>query len=240
MIEHMSGPDDPRRVYAVGDVHGRLDLLDRMIGMINRDLAERGAAGCLVVTLGDHVDRGPESRGVIERLSSGPFDAPYRGLRGNHEDLLLSFLRSPRDADVWRRNGGLETLHSYGVPTRDLMRGRGFDEAAAAFADALPEAHRRFLADLAPAVMTDRLFLCHAGVRPGVALDNQDPHDLAWIRQEFLVSDRDFGRLVVHGHTPVPEPEIRHNRINVDTGAFATGRLTCAVIEGGEFRLLNT
>jgi serine/threonine protein phosphatase 1 len=240
MIEELTGAENPRRIYAIGDIHGRLDLLDAMIALVDADLRRHGSDGCLVVTLGDHVDRGPDSRGVVERLVGQPFLAPSRAIRGNHEDLLLAFLVAPSEAELWRRNGGLETLHSYGVPTRELMRGRGVEEAARAFAEALPPSHRSFLESLPSAIMTDRHFLCHAGVRPGVALSDQSAYDLAWIRHDFLNSEADFGRLVVHGHTPVPEADIRGNRINVDTGAFATGHLTCAVLDDSPVRVLVT
>lgn len=230
---------EPGRVYVVGDIHGRSDLLDSMIGKIGRDLAGYPAAEALIVTVGDYVDRGPDARGVIDRLTANPFSANFVALKGNHEALLESFLRDPSVADQWRRLGGLETLHSYGIDVAPLMRGRNYDGAATAFGAALPHTHIAFLASLRTSLTVGGFFLCHAGVRPGIPLGRQDEHDLLWIRDEFLGSRMDFGKIVVHGHTPVEEPEIRRNRINIDTGAFMTGRLTCAVLEGDELRFLT-
>lgn len=229
---------EPDRVYAIGDIHGRRDLLDKMIEAIARDLDRHPAPTALTVTVGDYVDRGSDSRGVIERLRENPFATPFVALRGNHESLLEEFLRDPSIADYWRRLGGLETLHSYGVDVAPLMRGRGHDEAAAALRAALPPSHVAFLASLRLTYSAGRYFFCHAGVRPGVALERQREEDLLWIREEFLESRADFGKVVVHGHTPREAPELRPNRINVDTGAFMSGQLTCAVIEEPGVRFL--
>jgi serine/threonine protein phosphatase 1 len=238
-----SGPapnarQEPSRVYAIGDIHGRADLLDRMIEAIARDLAQRPTQTALTVTVGDYVDRGPDSRGVIERLTRNPFPSPLVALRGNHESIFEEFLRDPSIADYWRRLGGLETLHSYGVDVAPLMRGRGHEEAAAALRAALPQSHVTFLASLRLTHSVGRYFLCHAGVRPGVPLARQREEDLLWIREEFLDSRADFGKVVVHGHTPCEAPELRPNRINVDTGAFMSGQLTCAVLEDEGVRFL--
>jgi serine/threonine protein phosphatase 1 len=229
----------PSRLYVIGDIHGRLDLLERMIAMISRDLNTRPLDDCLTVTLGDYIDRGPESRGVIERLATNPFPTPFVALKGNHEDLLETFLADPPSADLWRRNGGLETLHSYGVDVGQLMRGRDYERTADTLRTAMPAAHLTFLAALPLTLTVGRYFLCHAGVRPGVPLPQQSEEDLLWIRDEFLYSTADFGKVVVHGHSPSWEPEHLHNRINVDTGAFMTGRLTCAVLEGNDVRFLT-
>ncbi|MGE0257749.1 MAG: metallophosphoesterase family protein [Alphaproteobacteria bacterium] len=220
----------PRRIYAVGDIHGRRDLLDRMIEKIRDDLRGFPVGDALTVTVGDYVDRGPDSRGVIERLAGNPFPTDYVALKGNHEDMLVRFLRDPSIGDPWSRNGGLETLHSYGIDVGSLMRGRGWEMAAAAFEKALPPTHWHFFASLRLCLSVGRYFFCHAGVNPGVPLTQQREDDLLWIRDEFLCDPTDFGQIVVHGHTPTPEPEIRPNRVNVDTGAFITGRLTCAVL----------
>jgi serine/threonine protein phosphatase 1 len=229
----------PSRVYAIGDIHGHSDLLDRMAVEIARDLSCHPTGETLTVTLGDYVDRGPDSRGVIERLSKNPFGMPFVALRGNHESLLEEFLRDPSIADYWRQLGGLETLHSYGVDVAPLMRGKGHDAAAEALRAALPQSHVAFLASLKSSVSVGRYFLCHAGVRPGVPLTRQREEDLLWIRDEFLDSRADFGKIVVHGHTPTAAPEVKPNRVNVDTGAFISGRLTCAVLEENSVRLLT-
>ncbi|MGA8401853.1 MAG: metallophosphoesterase family protein [Stellaceae bacterium] len=229
---------EPNRVYAIGDIHGRADLLDRMIAAIARDLAQRPVQTALTVTVGDYVDRGPDSRGVVERLTQNPFPTPFVALRGNHETIFEEFLRDPSVADYWRQLGGLETLHSYGVDVAPLMRGRGHEEAAAALRAALPQSHATFLASLRLTHSVGRYFFCHAGVRPGVPLARQREEDLLWIRDEFLDSRADFGKVVVHGHTPREAPELRPNRINVDTGAFMSGQLTCAVLEDDAVRFL--
>ena len=234
----MTTYDDETRLYVIGDVHGRLDLLDRVIGAIERDVAEHGDKA-LTVTLGDYIDRGPHSRGVIERLARNPFPTSYAALRGNHETLLTSFLADPAIGQHWRKLGGLETMASFGVPVQQMMLGRNFEEAAERLAAALTAEHVGFLDSLKLSLTVGRYFLCHAGVRPGVPLERQKEEDLLWIRDEFLGSAADFGKVVVHGHTPVAAPEVLKNRINIDTGAFATGRLTCIVLEEDRHRFLT-
>jgi serine/threonine protein phosphatase 1 len=227
------------RLYVIGDIHGRLDLLDQLIDAIKRDMDEYGN-DCLTVTLGDYIDRGPNSRGVLERLIANPFPTPYIALKGNHELLLESFLADPAVGEHWRRFGGLETLHSYGVSVSGLIVGKAYEEAADRLRDAMPAEHMSFLRSLKTSHSNDKYFFCHAGVRPGVPLERQRDEDLLWIRGEFLNSKMDFGKIVVHGHTPVEEPEVLPNRINIDTGAFATGHLTCVVLDKGGHRFLET
>jgi serine/threonine protein phosphatase 1 len=229
----------PDRLYVIGDIHGRADLLDRMILNIRHDLEVNPAGNCLTVTLGDYVDRGPDSRTVVERLIINPFPTKFIALKGNHEALLETFLSDASVADQWRRIGGLETLHSYGVNVGKLMRGKDYEAGAITFRALLPQTHLEFFASLKTSLTVGRYFLCHAGVRPGIPLTQQREDDLLWIRDEFLHSEADFGKIVVHGHTPTEEPEIFANRINIDTGAFMTGRLTCAVLEAGRVRLLT-
>src|SRR5262249_32202195 len=204
----------------IGDIHGRADLLDRMIGEIGSDLAARPAADSLVVTVGDYIDRGPNSRGVIERLLANPFPARFVPLKGNHELLLEEFLLNPDSAGHWRRLGGLGRMQSSGVAVDDVMRGREYLAAARALADAIPAPHFDFLDALRTSLTVGKYFICHAGVRPGVPLDRQSEDDLLWIRDEFLGSRADFGKIVVHGHTPAEKPELLPNRLNVDTGAL--------------------
>jgi serine/threonine protein phosphatase 1 len=231
---------DGGRAYVIGDIHGRADLLDQMVALISRDLEANPSSDCLTVTIGDYIDRGPDSRGVLERLSRNPFPMRFLALKGNHEALLESFLGEPSVAEHWRHLGGLETIHSYRVPVSELMVGKNYDDAAKALRAALPEEHLKFLASLQTSIIVGKYFLCHAGVRPGVPLEHQSVDDLLWIRDEFLSSTVDFGKIVVHGHTPTERPEVLPNRINIDTGAFVTGRLTCAVLEGGKHRFLTT
>jgi len=233
----MQNRDEAARLYVIGDIHGRLDLLDLMIAAIHRDA--KNTADCLIVTVGDYIDRGPDSRGVLDRLQANPFPGRYVALKGNHEALLEEFLRDPAVGVHWRRVGGFETLHSYGVPVEPLMTGKNFEQAVEQLNAALPPAHSQFFGSLKTSLDCGKYFLCHAGIRPGVAFDLQSEDDLLWIREEFLESTADFGKLVVHGHTPTVEPEVRPNRINIDTGAFATGRLTCVVLEDGRHRFLT-
>jgi serine/threonine protein phosphatase 1 len=224
----------------IGDIHGRSDLLDQVVEEIKRDLERSPVAEGLTVTLGDYVDRGPDSRGVLDRLARNPFPTRYIALKGNHEALFEAFLRDPTVASQWRRWGGLETLHSYGVPVAQVMVGKGFEEASNALRQSVPQEHFRFLGSLRFSLSLGDYFLCHAGVRPGIPLEHQQPEDLLWIREEFLNSRMSFGKVVVHGHTPTASPEVLPTRINIDTGAFATGRLTCLVLEGESRRFLST
>jgi len=246
-LQHRAAPTggqsitpEPRRIYAIGDIHGRRDLLDRMIDAICRDLKAYPVEHAVTVTLGDYVDRGPDSRRVVERLAKNPFPTDFVALKGNHEEMLTWFLRDPSVGGEWLRNGGLETLYSYGIDVGPLMRHRGYEAAAAAFQKTLPPTHMAFFASLRLALSIGKYFFCHAGVRPGVPIKYQREHDLLWIREDFLHDRTDFGKVVVHGHTPSPSPEIRPNRINIDTGAFITGRLTCAVLEADQPRFLST
>jgi serine/threonine protein phosphatase 1 len=239
IIGKVQNPNENTRVYVIGDIHGRLDLFDRLIDEIERDAEERGASS-LTVTLGDYIDRGPDSRGVLDRLLSNPFPGDYVALKGNHEALLETFLEDSAIGAHWRQLGGLETLRSFGVSIAATMVGKNYEEAAEQLRVALSPAHTKFLASLKTSLTVGRYFLCHAGIRPGVALERQRPQDLMWIRGEFLRSRLDFGKIVVHGHTPTAEPEVLPNRINIDTGAFATGRLTCVVLEGGSHRFITT
>ena len=226
----------PGRIYAIGDIHGRLDLLERAIAAIACDVSQHGPAA-LTVTVGDYIDRGPASRGVIDRLAENPFPTPLAALKGNHEDMLAGFLADPTAGPYWVENGGLATLRSYGVD----LSGEGpadFTVARDALLMALPPEHLDFLRGLKPSVCSGGYFFCHAGVRPGVPLNDQREEDLLWIRGPFLVSDADFGKVVVHGHTPVPKPEVRSNRVGIDTGAYFSDRLTCVALDGGPPRFL--
>jgi len=237
-MEQAQIPTENRRLYVIGDIHGRLDLLDRMIAAIERDVAEQGP-NCLIVTVGDYIDRGPKSRQVLDRLLKNPFPGEYIALKGNHEALLEDFLSDPKTGSHWQHLGGLETLHSFGIRVSPLIGGRNFEQAAQELRAALTPEQAKFIASLKMSLTAGRYFLCHAGVRPGVPLERQSDEDLLWIRDEFLDSDEDFGKIVVHGHTPTVEPQVKPNRINIDTGAFATGKLTCVVLEAGTRRFIT-
>ncbi|PPQ31660.1 hypothetical protein CCR94_08280 [Rhodoblastus sphagnicola] len=227
------------RLYVVGDVHGRLDLLTRLENEIERDL---GAAPSNVLTIfvGDYVDRGGDSRGVIEKLSSDEFCTRFCALRGNHEQVLLDFLSDASVLENWRKFGALETLHSYGVDISHVARGKGYDLARSSLIQRMPERHRQFLENTRLSFSSGDYYFCHAGARPGIALEHQSDEDLLWIRDDFLAFKGGFGKVVVHGHTPNPTVDMRKNRINVDTGAYASGVLTALVLEGETRRILST
>jgi serine/threonine protein phosphatase 1 len=225
------------RLYAVGDNHGRADLLDELATRIADDVAN-APAQAVTVFLGDYVDRGPASAAVVERLSRGDFPTPICALRGNHEEVLLRFLEDETVLESWREFGGLETLHSYGVNVANVMRGQGYDVAQKSFVQRLPEHHERFLRETRLTAAYGDYFFCHAGVRPGVPFDAQSAGDLLWIREEFLRYQGSWEKVVVHGHTPVARPDNRPRRINIDTGAYATSLLTALALEGEERRFL--
>jgi serine/threonine protein phosphatase 1 len=231
-MEHVQDQNRSTRLYAIGDIHGCLDLLDRAVAAIHHDVEKHGP-GAITVTLGDYIDRGPDSRGVLDRLAANPFPTSYVALKGNHESMFEDFLADPSLGRYWASQGGEETLLSYGIAERKLMR--DYERAA----ELLPEAHARFLRSLKLSFSHGNYFLCHAGVRPGIPLESQSDQDLLWIRDEFLDSTLDFGKIIVHGHTPVAKPELRPNRINIDTGAFATGRLTCVALDEDGHRFLS-
>jgi serine/threonine protein phosphatase 1 len=225
-------------VYCIGDIHGRDDLLREMAECVVADLNMRPFDHAVTVFLGDYIDRGPDSKAVVERLASGIWPTPVTALAGNHEEFLLTFLADADFLDFWRSQGGLQTLHSYEVDVGPAMAGRDFGKVRAAFIAHFPKLHRDFVHALKVSATIGDYFFCHAGVRPGVALDRQNRDDLLNIREPFLSSEAEHGKLVVHGHTPAIAPEIRPNRIGIDTGAYATGRLTCLVLEKDEQRFL--
>jgi serine/threonine protein phosphatase 1 len=229
---------DDERVYAVGDVHGRLDLLRRLYGEIEAD--SRGVEA-RIVFLGDYVDRGPDSAGVIDFLIGGiaPRLRPVF-LKGNHEALWQRFLAEPAIGPAWWETGGLETVASYGL--RGGLSGRRVDyaEVAARLRQAMPASHHAFLDGLATSHRSGDYVFVHAGIRPRVPLERQDPEDLLWIRREFLGADGYGGVCVVHGHSQVTEAVDLPHRVGVDTGAYHSGRLTCVVLEGEERRFLST
>ena len=241
--QHISRARIPvgRRVYAIGDIHGRPDLLVNLRIRILDDAAGADGLACTVVYLGDYVDRGGGSFEVIEMLIRDPlagFDAVF--LMGNHEDMMLRFLAGPAD-ETWLVNGGDATLMSYGVRCGEgQVDGSWLENLRLRLQAAMPPDHLAFLQGLKlQHTVGDYLFV-HAGVRPGTPHDEQRPTDLIWIRDRFLNSDADLGKCVVHGHSITRRPEVRSNRIGIDTGAYYTNRLTCAVLEGQDLRFLHT
>ena len=232
------GPDNTL-VYAIGDVHGRLDLLAEMHAKIAAEIMRLRPADWRIVHLGDYVDRGPDSKGVLEFLvRQTAADRRIVSLAGNHDIGFLDFLARPDPDGLFALYGGVQTAGSYGV-TLDRADLRGFPAGHRALRAAVPASHTDFLRALKFSVTLGDFFFCHAGIRPGVALEAQDPQDLIWIRGDFHRHQDLHPKVVVHGHTPVAEPEICANRINVDTGAFASGRLTALVVDGAEKRLLT-
>jgi serine/threonine protein phosphatase 1 len=230
-----------RRVYAVGDIHGRLDLLDRLLEMIGSDDRERGHAETELIFLGDLVDRGPDSRGVVERLlalSRG--ERPVRFLMGNHEEVLLRAVRGDvRALRFLIRIGGKETLLSYGI-SEEEYRGLDYEELGAAVSERFPQAHADFLGAFENWIEVGSYLFVHAGLRPGIALKDQKLSDLCWIRDDFLNHRDSFGRMVVHGHSITEDVDLKSNRIGIDTGAFASDRLTAIGLEKDERWFLST
>jgi serine/threonine protein phosphatase 1 len=226
------------RIYAIGDVHGRADLLTDAFARIDADRKGRPVEETLHVFLGDYVDRGPRSREVLDALIARGRRHPAVYLKGNHESYLLEFLQAPEVLTTWRLYGGLHTILSYGL-TPSIAPDQGECAALASSLGAhLPKSHLRFLNSLKPSFTCGDYFFVHAGVRPGIALAQQREEDLLWIREEFLLHEEAYEKVVVHGHTPVVEPDVRPNRINIDTGAYATGRLTCLVLDDDERRFI--
>ena len=230
-----------QRVYAVGDIHGRADLLDLLLDRITNDDAQRGAAETLVVFLGDLVDRGPDSRGVVERLiafSRGP--VPCRFLMGNHEEVFLGALTGDvRALKFLLRIGGRATILSYDVSEAEY-RDLDFEGLAARIRDKVPEEHIRFLSAFEEMIEVGDYLFVHAGIRPGVDLESQRASDMRWIREDFLRHRDSFGKLVVHGHSITADVDIQSNRIGIDTGAYESGRLTAIGLEGTERWFLST
>lgn len=224
-----------QRIYAVGDVHGCLDQLDAMHRAIAADLRARPHDDSVVIHLGDYIDRGPDSAGVIARLLA-PFGVPgvrVVNLMGNHEDLLLGALEGRRrEIEVWMSNGGHAALASWGVPPRTPAKRWG---------ELIPAAHIDFMRALPMMHRAGGYVFVHAGVRPGLTLAAQSREDLLWIREPFLSTHKPHEAVVVHGHTPEESgPVVRANRIGLDTGAVLGGPLTCAVFEADRVGFLQT
>jgi len=226
------------RIYAFGDIHGRADLLKDMFTVIDADLARSPPNRPIEVYLGDYIDRGPHSGPTLDLLIERSFKRETVFLKGNHEACLLEVLREPAKFDEWRNFGGLQTLMSYGIQPTLNPSAAEQDDLIRRLKEAMPSDHLAFLQGLKPSFTCGDFFFVHAGVRPGIPLPDQQESDLLWIRDEFLDSEENFGKYIVHGHTPVREPDIRPNRINIDTGAYATGNLTLLTIQGSRMLAL--
>jgi len=236
-------PSTPRgyRAYAVGDIHGRLDLLDTLLTAIELDVERRPTRKCLLIFLGDLIDRGPESRGVVERLRTYRHDRirPYF-LAGNHEEVLLRLLAGERGIlDSWLKYGGAECLQSYGCDPA-MLADCNERTALAIVKNTMPQEHRRFFGSMADTLTLGDYLFVHAGIRPGVDLSLQSQADLRWIRSPFLDNDDDHGLVVVHGHTISDGIDEQPNRIGIDTGAYRTGILTALAVEGEDRWTLDT
>jgi serine/threonine protein phosphatase 1 len=228
-------------LYAIGDVHGQYHLLESLLAQIQIDVERHDRDRRILVFVGDYVDRGPSSRLVVERVSRGSPAFETVALKGNHEQILLDFIADAELWEVYRRLGGIETLLSYGVD-RDLLLGSNVAAARIheAFLAAFPPDHHDFLRSLHLSYDCGHYHFVHAGVRPGVPLDRQAEADRLWIRDQFLTAGDVFdGRVIVHGHTPTRDPEKLSFRINVDTGAYMTGRLTAVKLHGAEAQFLH-
>jgi serine/threonine protein phosphatase 1 len=223
-----------RRVYAIGDIHGCLDRLVSLHEQIAEDIAERPAEHVTLVHLGDYVDRGTDSAQVIDWLINGPPVSTdvVVNLMGNHEHMMLAAIAmvDQEAPQHWLANGGADSLLSWGISRAT---------APSEWAERIPAAHLMFLRDLASNHRTGPYMFVHAGVKPGVPLDQQSRHDMMWIREPFLSSKSDFGAVVVHGHTPKRAPIIMPNRIAVDTGAVLGGALTAVMLEGDRLAFLQ-
>jgi serine/threonine protein phosphatase 1 len=229
------------RAYAVGDIHGRLDLLDELLSKIHAELENRPPRKTLLVFVGDLIDRGPSSSEVLERLRNYRRDGVRPVfLLGNHEEVLLRILGGEAELITkWRWFGGAECLQSYGVdPTQ--IASMSNEDALSAVRSAIPAEHVEFLESFVDSCRFGDYLFVHAGIRPGIELDQQRQADLRWIRDPFLLDDTDHGFVVVHGHTISREVDERHNRIGIDTGAYRSGVLTALALEGSERWLIDT
>lgn len=227
------------RVYAIGDIHGCFNELKTLLGLILKDMKNSPVKHSKFVFLGDYVDRGPECRKVMNMLvwlDGSKLNTVF--LRGNHDDKLAVFLEHPEKiGDSFLQWGGHQTIEGYGVP---VIAEQSFEKLSQAFRSAVPKSHVEFLSRLRHKHEEGDYFFAHAGVRPGVGLNSQTSHDLMWIRDDFLPNRKPYEKVIVHGHTITKKPEVRKNRINVDTGCYDTGTLTAVVLEGDEHRFLQT
>jgi serine/threonine protein phosphatase 1 len=229
------------RAYAVGDIHGRLDLLNDIIERIEADIESRPQRRNFIIFLGDLIDRGPDSAGVVERLRTYRHaDTRTIFLGGNHEEVMLRLLAGEKKIlSSWLKFGGAECAQSYGLDP-DSLRVVEEDAALQLLRAKVPPEHLEFLSGFADTFRFGDYLFVHAGIRPGIALEDQDLHDLRWIRDPFLSDAKEHGFVVVHGHTIVERVEERPNRIAIDTGAYHSNVLTAVAIEDDQRWFLAT
>jgi len=230
------------RIYAIGDIHGRADLLTRLHDLIAEDAAARGWARNHLVYLGDYIDRGPDSRQVMQMVQAeAPVGFTKVHLRGNHEAMLLEFLEHPVRGSGWLHSGGNFVLREYGIAApSEFSPAENLEETARQLASAMLPGEMEFLQNLKSCYRSGGYLFVHAGIRPDTPLESQSEQDMLWIRKPFLTYEKDFGAIVVHGHTICNAVEIKSNRIGIDTGAHATGKLTCLILERNKRWLLQT
>ncbi len=230
------------QVYAVGDIHGRADLLKKLHSLILEKSKAAPKKKKLVVYLGDYLDRGAHVRETIDELLSDPLPGfRYKHLMGNHEQFLLKFLDDPSIIRIWKDLGGDATLMSYGVDVSGTAFFDGQDEEIRRqLLNSMPRGHIEFIKNLEPFFRFGDYLFIHAGIRPGKALEDQKPEDIHWIRDDFLSSKQDHGVRIIHGHTITERVEEFPNRIGIDTGAFFTGVLSCAVLEDDQASIIHT
>lgn len=230
-------------VYAIGDVHGRFDLLQKLMGLIETDRAERPEyTNAKIIFLGDYLDRGLQSKEVLDWLINVDIDwAEVVTLKGNHEAMALEFMQDPVSNGDWLFFGGMEMLASYGIRVRENEVGdRDLIGAVNDLTEVMPQSHVDFLKALPVSHQSGDYYFVHAGLRPSVPVAEQTERDQLFIRQEYTESDVDFGVRVVHGHTGVQNPINERRRVAVDTTAYATGRLTAAVLFGSKTEFITT
>ena len=247
-VPHASRVPRGVRIYAIGDIHGRLDLLEIIHHAILKDAKSASGMKKILIHLGDYIDRGPDSFGVVERLIHTTLDGfEIINLMGNHEDFLLNFLKEkkgqPSLLDSWQANGCMETFLSYDFDINKLENHPPdvkTEVVRQQFATRMPNAHLKFLKKLKLRhTIGDYLFV-HAGINPDIALHRQKHDDLLWIRDRFIEHPGPFGKVIVHGHTIFEKPEVLDHRIGIDTGAYYSGHLTCLVLEGTDQHFLET
>lgn len=232
---------DGLRVYAIGDIHGRRDLLDQLLDMIDDDGDRRGECETHLILLGDLVDRGPDSRAVVERAMTLGHDYDRASfLMGNHEEVMLGAITGdPRLVRFFNRIGGRETILSYGLPVNQY-RSMELEELAEAIPELFPQQHIDFISGFDDQIIIGDYVFVHAGIRPQVPLSEQTAQDMRWIREEFIKDKTHHEKYVIHGHTISEQIDEQPNRIGIDTGAYLSDQLTAIGLEGTERWFLQT